>query len=265
MRQRITKKDRNTEADSVLMSEIGLGSRRSQHQLTFVRSYSEVAAVSRVDSEYFQPKYDEIVEAVKGYPGGWDLLENLVSIRKCVEVGRAEYLNEGIPFIRVSNLSRFGISEEKYISEELYRKLKRHQPVKGEILYTKDGTPGIAYYLNEKPQRMIPSGGILRLKLTTDRISGNCLTVILNSFLVREQVNRDVGGSIILHWRPDQVKGVVVPILSDSIQQLIERKASESFNLRTRSEHLLKSAMNAVEVAVVENEGAATESLRKEV
>ena len=263
MGRKISKNDRNAEANSALMSEIGLGNRQSRHQLTFVRSYSEVTAVSRVDSEYFQPKYDEIVDAVKNYSGGWDRLENLVSIRKCVEVGRAEYMNEGIPFIRVSNLSRFGISEEKYISEELYQKLRMHQPKKGEILYTKDGTPGIAYYLNEEPQRMIPSSGVLRLKLTTDRISGNCLTVILNSFLVREQVNRDVGGSIILHWRPDQVEGVVVPILSESIQQVIEKKASESFNLRARSESLLKSSMNAVEIAVVENEKAAMESLRK--
>ena len=263
MRQKMMKKDQNTEAESVLMSEIGLGNRQSCHQLTFVRSYSDVKAVSRVDSEYFQPKYDEIVEAIKSYSGGWDHLENLVSIRKCVEVGRAEYLNEGIPFIRVSNLSRFGISEEKYISEELYQKLRMHQPKRGEILYTKDGTPGIAYCLNEEPQRMIPSGGVLRLNLKTDRISGNCLTVILNSFLVREQVNRDVGGSIILHWRPDQVKKVVVPILSESIQQAIEKKVSKSFNLRSKSENLLKSAMNAVEIAVVENEKAAMGSLRK--
>ena len=263
MRQEMMKKDRNTEAESVLMSEIGLGNRQSFHQLTFVRSYSDVKAVSRLDSEYFQPKYDEIVEAIKSYSGGWDHLENLVSIRKCVEVGRAEYLNEGIPFIRVSNLSRFGISEEKYISEELYQKLRMHQPKRGEILYTKDGTPGIAYCLNEEPQRMIPSGGVLRLDLKTDRISGNCLTVILNSFLVREQVNRDVGGSIILHWRPDQVEKVVVPILSESIQQAIEKKVSKSFNLRSKSENLLKSAMNAVEIAVVENEKAAMGSLRK--
>ena len=263
MRQKVMEKDRKTEAESVLMSEIGLGNRQCCHQLTFVRSYSDVKAVSRVDSEYFQPKYDEIIKAIKSYAGGWDHLENLVSIRKCVEVGRAEYLNEGVPFIRVSNLSRFGISEEKYISEKLYQKLRIHQPKRGEILYTKDGTPGIAYCLNEEPQRMIPSGGVLRLNLKTDRISGNCLTVILNSFLVREQVNRDVGGSIILHWRPDQVKKVVVPILSESIQQAIEKKVSKSFNLRSKSENLLKSAMNAVEIAVVENEKAAMGSLRK--
>lgn len=262
MRQKMSKKDRIAKADAVLLSEVGLGDRQSKH-LTFVKSYSDVKAVDRVDSEYFLPKYEEIVNAIKGYSDGWDNLGNLVSLQKGVEVGRDEYLHEGVPFVRVSDLSRFGISEKKYISEELYQKLKKHQPKKGEILYTKDGTPGIAYCLNEAPQKMIPATGVLRLQLKTNRIGCNCLTIILNSFLVREQVNRDVSGSVILHWRPDQVEGVVVPILSESAQQTIEEKVVESFSLRARSEHLLKSAMNAVEIAVVENEKAAMESLRK--
>ena len=263
MRQKITKKDRNTETVSVLMEEVGLKNRQSCHQLTFVKSYAEVKAVSRVDSEYFQPKYEEIVNAIKGHSDGWEYLENLVSLQKGVEVGRDEYLNEGIPFVRVSDLSRFGISEKKYISEELYQTLKKHQPKKGEVLYTKDGTPGIAYCLNEKPQRMIPSSGVLRLKLTTDRISGNCLTVILNSFLVREQVNRDVSGSVILHWLPDQVKRVVVPILSESVQKVIEERVRKSFKLRTRSTHMLESATREIELAVEHNEKASMGSLRK--
>ena len=265
MRQKMTKKDRNTEADSILMSEIGLRNHQSSHQLTFVRKYSDVTAISRVDSEYFQPKYEEIVNAIKGYSDGWDLLGNLVSLQKGIEPGRDEYLHEGVPFVRVSDISRFGISEKKYISEELYQKLIKHQPMKGEILYTKDGTPGIAYCLNETPQKMIPSAGVLRLRLKTNRISCNCLTVVLNSFLIREQVNRDVSGSVILHWLPYQIEGVVVPILPVSVQKVIEKQVSKSFNLRTKSTHLLESAMKAVEIAVEHSEEAAMESLRKNV
>ena len=78
---------------------------------------------------------------------------DLVSVRKCVEVGSAEYLDDGIPFIRVSNLSPFGITKEKYISESLYSEIKQHQPEQGEIIFTKDATPGIAYYLNENPRK----------------------------------------------------------------------------------------------------------------
>ena len=56
------------------------------------------------------------------------------------------------------------------ISEELYSEIKEHQPKQGEILLSKDATPGVAYHLREQPQRMIPSSGILRLKSKTDKI-----------------------------------------------------------------------------------------------
>jgi hypothetical protein len=99
-------------------------------------------------------------------------------------------MDEGnIPFVRVSNLSPFEITEEKYISAELYAELSQHQPKQGEILFSKDGTPGIAYHLNEKPKKMVPSGGILRLKLKNKQINEDYLTLVLNSLIVQEQTS----------------------------------------------------------------------------
>ena len=132
-------------AQSILLSELDLTDWRPEHRLTFVKNYSDTKQAGRIDAEYFQPKYEEIIKAIQSYSGGWDTLGNLVSVKKCVEVGSGEYLDEGIPFVRVSNLSPFEITEEKYISEKLYAEIKRHQPNKGEILFSKDATPGIAY------------------------------------------------------------------------------------------------------------------------
>ena len=204
---------RYNEAQTVLLFELGLTDWQSKHQLTFVKNFSDTEHAGRIDADYFQPKYDEIVNAIKNYAGGWNILENLAVLKRCVEVGSKEYLETGIPFVRVSNLSPFEITQEKHISEELYAELTEHQPKQGEILLSKDATPGIAYYLREAPEKMIPAGGILRLKNKTDKIGNEYLTLVLNSILTQEQVNRDVGGSVILHWRPDQVAGTVIPIL----------------------------------------------------
>jgi len=206
------------EAQTLLLSELGLLDWKPKHQLSFVKNFLDTQDAGRFDAEYFQPKYEEIVKAIKGYKNGWDVLDNIVLVKKCVEVGSTEYIDEGIPFIRVSNLSPLELTEEKYISEELYTELINHQPKQGEILFSKDATPGIAYYLNEKPQRMIPSGGILRLILKDKRLNGEYLTLVLNSLLVKKQINRDVGGSVILHWRPDQVKQTLIPILDNKKQ-----------------------------------------------
>ena len=250
-----------TEAQTLLLTELGLADWQPKHQLTFVKNFSDTQHVERIDADYFQPKYDEIINAIKNYPGGWDTLENLVTLKKCVEVGSKEYLETGIPFVRVSNLSPFEITHEKYISEELYAEITEHQPKQGEILLSKDATPGIAHYLREVPEKMIPAGGILRLKNKSDKINNEYLTLVLNSILTQEQVNRDVGGSVILHWRPDQVAGTVIPILPKDKQAEIKQKVTESFNLRKHTKHLLEHAIRAIEIAIEQDEQAAIDWL----
>ena len=111
---------------------------------------------------------------------------------------------------------------------------------------------------------MIPSGGILRLKSETDRVNNEYLTLALNSICTREQVNRDVGGSVILHWRPEQAMRTAIPILPRETQAEIRRMAVESFRLRAESGRLLERAKRAVEIAIEENEEAAREWLAKE-
>lgn len=266
-----------TLSQEFLLSEIGLSNWQPKRQITFIKNYSDIKQAKRVDAEYYQPKYDEIINAIKKYSGGWETLHSLVHMKKSIEVGSCEYLDEGVPFVRVSNISPFDISEEKYISESLYRQLtpeeknvpftksKNHQPQQGEILLSKDGTPGIAHYLNEQPPKMIPSGGILRLKSKTDIVNDEYLTLVLNSMLTQEQINRDVAGSIILHWRPDQVKQTVIPILSDIKQFKIQQNVIESFKLRKRSEYLLECAKKTVEIAIQKDEQAAIDWLESQI
>jgi type I restriction enzyme, S subunit len=255
-------KNTYNQSQHYLLSELGLFNWQGKQNQTFIKNYSDTQHAERIDAEYFQPKYEEIDKAIKKYSNGYDMLGNLASIIKCIEVGSEEYLDEGIPFIRVSDISTFEITEEKYISEDLYFEMKQYQPKQGEILLSKDATPGIAYYLRERPRKMIPSGGILRLKLKDDRLDGDYLTLVLNSLIVKEQINRDVGGSVILHWRPDQVKETLIPILSKIDQDKIKEKIIQSFNLRNQSKHLLECAKRAVEIAIEQDEETAIKWLQ---
>ena len=87
------------------------------------------------------------------------------------------------------------------------------------------------------------------------------MTLVLNSILTQEQINRDVGGSVILHWRPDQVAETIIPILPKKIQTEIEQKITESFNLRQRAKDLLENAKRAVEIAIEQDEQTAIDWL----
>lgn len=256
------------EAGQILLSELGLVDWKPQHQLSFVRNFSDAKFADRIDAEYFQPMYDEIIEKVKQYRNGYKILGDIVTIKKCIEPGSEAYQDNGIPFLRVSNLSKFGIHRDnmQYISESLYENLKDHQPQKSEILLSKDATPGIAYYLSNEPDNMIPSGGILRLKVKdTNGLNPEYLTLVLNSVVVQKQIERDIGGSVINHWLVDQVKKTLIPVLPDSIQKEISDILADSFIRLEQSKKLLDIAKCGVEMAIEKSEEEAEKWLNEEV
>ncbi len=255
-----------SKAEQLFLDELELADWQAEHKLSFVKYISETEKVKRIDAEYFQPKYEQIIKAVKKFKGGWDILDNLVEITKSIEPGSSEYKVEGIKFLRVSNLSKFGLdnSSPVYLSEKFYKENKKHQPKQGEILLSKDATPGIAYYLNEKPEEMIVSGGILRLKLKDEHINEDYLALALNSVIVQEQAERDAGGSVIKHWRPDQIKNVIIPLLDKPIQTKIQQKIRQSFEARHKSKQLLEIAKRAVEMAIERDEKTAMEWIEEQ-
>jgi len=259
--------ERYAEAEKTLLSELGLFHWNPKTQLSFVKKFSDTKSADRIDAEYFQPMYDEIVKAVKSAKS-YARLGDLVSIKKCIEPGSEAYQDSGVPFVRVSNLSKFGINDDnqQFISESLYEGLKMHQPQKGEILLSKDATPGIAYYLSDVPGKMVPSSGILRLTVKdAAKIIPEYLTLVLNSVIVQKQIERDVGGSVINHWLVDQVKNTIVPVLDDSVQKEISGKIAESFLKRKQSRSLLEIAKVGVEMAIEKSEEEALKWINQEV
>jgi restriction endonuclease S subunit len=185
-----------------------------------------------------------------------------VNIKKSIEPGSDAYSDEGLPFVRVSDFNKYGLSDpDKKLSlsfcnekKELIKKLK---PKKETILFSKDGSVGTAYMVR-KNEELITSGAILHLTVNDkSEILPEYLTLALNSKLVKMQAERDAGGSIILHWRIGEIENVVVPIIDYPNQQKIATLIEESFMLKKQSEELLEAAKRAVEIAIEKNEDEA--------
>jgi restriction endonuclease S subunit len=256
-----------SQAEQILLSEMGLLDWNPKHKLSFIKNYSDTSNADRIDAEYFQPMYEEIEKAIIACHR-LVFLGELASIKKSIEPGSEAYQDKGVPFLRVSNLSKFEINHDnqQFISEDLYRQLLQHQPQIGEILLSKDATPGIAFYLLDEPAKMIPSSGILRLKIHKDQeVLPEYLTLVINSILVQKQINRDVGGSVINHWLVNQVKNALIPILPFKKQQDIAGKISASFANRKMSKSLLEIAKRGVEIAIEKNEQEAEKWINAEL
>jgi restriction endonuclease S subunit len=243
-----------SQAEDLFLEELKLKNFKLEDDLLYIVNFSEIKSAHRADAEYFQPKYNKLISKIK-YK--MEKLNNLLlpkgGIKKGIEIGSEQYQEEGKLFIRVSNLSKQGLVErdQKYLSEELYQKLKKDfEPKVGEILLTKDATPGIAYLLKE-PIEGIIAGGILRLKVKPD-INPEYLALVINSIVGQIQVEKDTGGSVIFHWRPDQIKNLLIPILPKPTQQKIADLVRQSHEARKKAEQLLEEAKRKTE-ELIEN------------
>lgn len=241
-----TSKDFYKKAEEMLLKESGLRDFQEENDLSCVVNFSEVQNANRIDAEYFQTKYERLIEKVKFRNA--KLLGELVSVRKGLEPGSEAYQEEGKLFIRVSSLSKFGIDnvDQKYLSDKLYEKLQKDfQPQIGEILLTKDATPGIAFVIKDSIEGII-SGGILRLKIKSE-IEPEYLALCINSIVGKWQAERDAGGSIIAHWKVEQVKNLLIPVLPMEKQKEIAELVKKSHEARKESKELLEEAKRKVE------------------
>jgi type I restriction enzyme S subunit len=185
----------------------------------------------------FQPKYKEMFDRLPSNVY-LQLLGKITLYTKGIEVGSSAYTESGILFLRVSNLSKHGIVDDtvNFISKELYNVLReKYEPQQGEILLSKDATPGIAYFLDESVQGIIASG-ILRLSLIED-IPPYYLELVLNSIFVQLQIEQSVGGSIIKHWKPSQVQKTWIPRLLADREKEISALVQQSHAARREAKN----------------------------
>ena len=202
----------------------------------------------RLDAEYYQPKFDYLFNELNKFK--IKTIKQIATLSKSIEPGSDAYKDNGIPFIRVADLSKFGLSEPAiYLDSFTFKETIR--PKKDTILLSKDGSVGIAYKVEEQMD-VITSGAIIHLTVTDKEVLPDYLTLVINSVVVKLQAERDAGGSIIQHWKPSEIEKVVIPILPMQEQIRLSEMLKQSFALRKESKTLLQQATLMVENAIAE-------------
>ena len=234
-----------SEAEYILLSELGLKDWQPNNNPVNIKQLKEsFLASGRLDAEYYQPKYDALFAQLSKYE--CDIIKDIAHIKKSVEPGSEAYQDSGIPFVRVSDVTKFGISEPNIFLSPSDFNLNELRPKKDTILLSKDGSVGIAYKI-EEDMDCITSGALLHLSIFNEDYTPDYLTLVLNSIVVQMQAERDSNGAIIQHWKPSEIEQVIIPKLPKPIQETISAKIQESFALKKESKRLLDEAKMMVE------------------
>ena len=202
-----------SQAENLLLEKLGLKDFQAKYELSYTANLSKAFGVHRIDAEYFQTTYDSFMGCLKEY-------SKIVKIK--------EFILD-------------------------FQKLKAlYEPKVGDFLLTKDVIPGIAYVVKE-PVEGITAGSVFILKIDENKINKEYLALCINSIIGKLQMKREGGGSAIIHWRPEQIKNLQIPILYRKVQQEISSLIKQSHETKRRARELWEEAKRKVEKAI-ENE-----------
>lgn len=236
--------------DDYLLGELGISIPERNNSLrarVFNVGFADISG-DRWDPEYHYLHYSNLYNNILGSKYKTQILKHCIEHPiKGIEVGSKEYINEGIPFIRVADISNYGVdySTEKRIKIELYNDLKEiYQPQAGDLLYTKDGTIGFCYLLKEVRPSIL-SSGILRLKskIGIDKLY---LQFVLSSKLYNTLANRESIGTVIKHLNIDNFMKIPVPL--PKLEEQI-KIASHIQNIRDKAKFIQEEANKILDQA----------------
>lgn len=239
-----------SQAEDLLLGELGLKDWQPKNTLHTTKKFSDFAQIGRLDAEYYQPKYDDLFEKLSCL--NCKRLGKIVSIKKSFDPGSDAYQETGIPFIRVSDISKDGIEKTELHLSPIDFDIPELKPKKDTILFSKDGSIGIAYKV-QSDLNVFTSGALLHLVTTDSSILPDYLTLVLNSVVVKLQAERDSNGAIIQHWKPSDIENVIIPILPEQIQTKIASLIQQSFECKAQSKQLLEDAKRMVESEIEKN------------
>jgi type I restriction enzyme M protein len=252
------------QAEDLLLTELGLKDWQPTEESIAVKSFSESFLSSgRLDAEYYQPKYDQLYQSLKTATlrNGWQLkkLSELSSLFKYGVSDSLEYIEEGVPFLRIADLNKHRFSQEnlKFISNESAKKYKETVR-QGDVIISRSGTLGIAVVIPEFLTNAVYGSYFILTRPKKELVLPTYLALYLNSLAGKMQTEQSNTGGIQTNLTIPVLESLVIACPSLESQQKFVNKVHDSYNAEEKSKQLLEVAKIGVEKAIETDEETAT-------
>jgi restriction endonuclease S subunit len=186
-----------------------------------IEGYQKIIDGAKMVVENYKPKIDIDPE--------WEMVE-LQEITSKITDGThktPKYTDSGVPFWRVTDLTQSNDSK-KFISRDEHQELiKRCNPVKGDVLYSKNGTIGVAKVVDWDFEFSI-FVSLALIKPKHDLIDSLYLENYLNSDAALQQAKARSKSGTVTNLHLIDIKTIQVPLPKIEIQrQIVDRLEKE--------------------------------------
>lgn len=254
------------DAEQALLSELGLLYWKPRHRLSFIKKYSDTDTAGRIDAEYFQPMYEEILIKLKS---GFDA--SPIGEYDFIHVTTGQYSDEyvseseGKPYIRGTDLSKGTVLTDSLVYIDKKKQEKSKIAKEGDVVVTRVGTIGLSACIPKECDGGTISDNLIRLRFDNKRLNSNYTAIFLGSILGRSLMIGHSRGSVQQRLNQETLKEIIFPIPKMDTQNKISETVLKSDEKRKESKFLLNIAKRGVEMAIEKSEKDAKEYIRAEL
>lgn len=234
-----------SQAENLLLEELGLKNFKIEDDLSFVVSLSDVKSSHRADSDYFQPKYEMIIKKIKDKNPKifTEVIENIQ-----VKFNPSKYPDKTYHYVELANInSSLGIIDgfSEVLGKEAPSRAKRLLKEGDVVVSSIGGSLDKVALVDIESEESLASTGFFQLR--SKEILPEVLLVLAKSIILRMQLEKQVSGTILAAIPNETLKNIIVPILSKETQQKIADLVQKSHEARKKSKQLLDEAKRKVE------------------
>ena len=243
------------EAEVLLYRELGLD---PENPLASIESHSgslnisvrplsqSLNATGRLDSEYYQTKYDEIEKVIKNYRGGYFQL----SLSELRDKNFTPQAQTKYRYIELANIGANGNISEPIVDfgENLPSRARRIVKTGDMIMSSVEGSLQSCALITDEFDNCIVSTGFYVLK--SSNLNSETLLVLFKSKLFQDYLHKFSSGTILTAISKDELQNILIPKIAQQTQTQIAEKIKQSFTLRKKASELLQQAKSKVEIAI---------------
>ena len=158
----------------------------------------------------------------KGFTDAWEQrkLGDIADIKDSARISNELWVENGIPYLRSSDLVNGELNGELFISKETYEGYasKTGAPQKDDVLFTSGGKVGVVYHKKDESPVYVQGGAVLYVKTSTSNLlDGSFLSIYFGSPRMQTYMDIASSGGTIKHFtlKPANASPIIFPGLSE--------------------------------------------------
>jgi restriction endonuclease S subunit len=246
-----------SEAEDLLLKELGLKDFKPEEDLSYIVNLSDVKSAHRADAEYFQPKYERLRDKIKSQISkllAIAPLSELFSIRRGDFISPDYYFEKGRrAYIRIKELPMKGdinfdavtFVDDNFSGDNLGELLE------GDFVFAGIGaTLGKTARVPKELEGSFYSNNTARFRLKKnwrDKVDSYYLQVVFQGVVCQMQFEQRQAPTAQAKIADEELKTVLIPVLPKPTQEKIAYLVRQSHVARKKANELLEKAKREVE------------------